>query len=529
MSQKQSQPRGRLHYVWLTLLAVLLVAALTCSASYFWWRYQVNCAVEAALEKGSDQQWTFNPLESERKTDYILLLSDVDRVQDTLLETLATDASAARQINALETMKALLARSGSYKARERSLREILALLTSGRLRGGIKKNVLLTAADWIPSTGVTRQERAELIVMVRKLPELTPDWAKLLIAIGGRQEVLLVLQHGDTHDDNLRWAIHNSWLIGTRWPGILPYLKKWLEDPVIADGRVLGSSTLEFTTRGRRILLEYATDSSHPRKLRQRAIESLQTNLVGVGLLLDAAKDSETSRLLDEALGEDAIVALQASQASLRQYNADELWTELIEGLAATYWLPTSSGTPDPPEVKKLYEELSRENVKLSFRILERLTGKSDLQTQQEWRAWYLETNPGEVPQSQLVQLIIDHPELLASPTMLRRISPIKIGGIPPDCMPLYKEMLRDGPPYSKYEASRVLLRLSDDLEAVPVVIELIDNSVHSDSASVHPGEISLLQGRFAVNYYWDTDAWRKWWKVYKPKAMRETLYTELP
>ena len=102
---------------------------------------------------------------------------------------------------------------------------------------------------------------------------------------------------------------------------------------------------------------------------------------------------------------------------------------------------------------------------------------------------------------------------MVGNVTILRRLVPYHLGHIPDDCLPLYHEMLRSGEPTIQYWACQALLAYTDSAEAIDVAINLIDQSTPSDAASVHPGAVAMLQRRFAVNYFWDTDAWRTWAK----------------
>ncbi len=67
-----------------------------------------------------------------------------------------------------------------------------------------------------------------------------------------------------------------------------------------------------------------------------------------------------------------------------------------------------------------------------------------------------------------------------------------------------------------QYWACDALLAYTDSPEAVDFAIRRIGKSTPSEAASVHPGEIHMLSRRFAVNFFWDTEAWRRWAKEYR-------------
>src|SRR5262245_17650548 len=209
----------------LLLLLIPMAAGLAFGPKLYrhiCWRHHVRLAREAAIETGPDFHWSIDPLRSARKDEYLFLLSDLNRVLDSLFQTVRAEESEQRQQNALQTIRSLLARSGSAEVRQRITRELVVLLGTHPLRPGVEEQLIITLEELVPATGVTAQERQQLLAMVQER-SLTPGWAGLLIEIGGQDELLYVLEHSGTHDAAVLSAIHNSSLVRSRWPGLIPY------------------------------------------------------------------------------------------------------------------------------------------------------------------------------------------------------------------------------------------------------------------------------------------------------------------
>ena len=111
-----------------------------------------------------------------------------------------------------------------------------------------------------------------------------------------------------------------------------------------------------------------------------------------------------------------------------------------------------------------------------------------------------------------MVKLVLDHPDALDNAAILRRIVPDHLAALPDDCIPLYEQMAREGPPSSKYWACAALLLCTSRTDVVPIAIDLIESNRPGVLAAEGRGPIVLLKDRFAENDFWDTAAWRTWW-----------------
>lgn len=277
IAPKGRWPKFRLRTLLLAVAVVgLLLAAMIVGVPWVMWRYRVARALEAACTSGPERSWSFDFVGSPRNDEFLYLLSDRERVLESLLQTVAGDLDDARRIHAVQTMRAILNAPVSSALRRRLLDRVLDLAIGGRLSSTVEAEFVDAVAHWAPSIGLDAEERrAILFSAAHAPPALRPAWARLLAAIGGREETDFLIQLGDTHDAALLNAVHNSSLVRSYWPGLLPALERWLDDPDVAP-HVLRYALLAQAPEGRSLLLAYATSSRHPVKLRRRAVERLK-------------------------------------------------------------------------------------------------------------------------------------------------------------------------------------------------------------------------------------------------------------
>ncbi len=492
------------------LIVVALLALILGIGPRLWWRYKVNSALDATLAIGPDLYWEIDPRASSTKEDYAYLLSDHERVSTRLVSILRSDEQLQRRVNAVKTMRSLSAHSGSFKVRRQILPTLIEVACDERSADSLVRETVETIADWIPSTGVSPKDRAHIWhAAIASSNEQRIAWIDALISIGGREETKLILRFGNTHDKKELWAVYNSQFRGVTWQGLLPHLRRWITDPVIAE-HALEFSVLSHTQEGREILIQFIADYEHEKVLRDKAIQQLTQTVAGIDELEAACADQQVADGISTLVGISCTQHLANAREQLASHNADNLWDELIKGLDPMYWLP-SSGTTLPPETEAQYSEFRQHSSQLSLKCLRLLSGNSGGSTPGDWTSWR-ESNAGRaVALEELLQLVLDHPEMISHSTIVRRIVPHHIGALPRTCIPLYHQMLQSDNVTVRYWACQALLAFTDSPEAIDVAIDLIDQSKPSDAASVHPGAISMLRNRFAVNYFWDTDAWRKW------------------
>lgn len=315
---------------------------------------------------------------------------------------------------------------------------------------------------------------------------------------------------GDSHDPDLLRAVHGA-LSGSHWPGLLPALKRWLDDPAIPS-HALRYALLTRSAEGRELLLAHATTASYPIALRRQAIERLQETIPGIHLLLTAVDEPGAGAVLAASIEGDPRTTFSTALAKLEGRARDAFWSELIEGVDTDY--PNNYPNPVGPWEKAASEaegRIRQQTQATSLRCLRWLTGRTDLRPRPAWQRWYETTRPPPVTPCALAKLVLEHPEALESAAILRRIVPYELGEAPAECVPLYERMAREGPPASRYWACTALLHCTPRTDAAPLVIDLIGLRPLDGGRTGRWGPIELLKVRFAENFFWDVAVWREW------------------
>lgn len=499
--------RYRLRTLFVT---VTVVAVLLGLIPHYWRQWRINAALEATVANGPDQLWGYDPLASERANDYEVLLSDRDRVLDRLAEIARTDTERRRRANALNAMVDLSEWADSHEARQRILPHLIDFACDPNTPAALGADFAKVIANWTPTTGVTIEQRSRILRTAERseLPARLA-WIAVLDAVGGRKETELLLEFGDTHDEDQLWAVHNSVFRSVTWHGMLPAVRRWLKDTTTVETAV-EFSVLSQTPSGRVLLVELVADVSQPAKTRAKAVEQLVWNEAGIQLLYSACRDEAVARGLSAVLGEDCREKLVADLDAVRSRNGDQLWDELIYGLDADYWAPTDGRMTSGLAGTELVE-FRKQQAKAALAAIRALSGEDSLTTAGEWRLWRESTSPGVVELRMLLQSVIDNPEIANCGVVFRRLFPHHLGYVPGDCLSLYRKLLQSGEQRLQYCACHVLLEYTDSREAVDTAIDLIARSKPSDSTRTHSAEILMLRRRFAVNFFWDVEAWRRW------------------
>jgi hypothetical protein len=519
VAPKRHWPRFRLRTLLLAVALLGLLFGAMAGVPWVLWRYHVAQAVEAARAAGPESSWSFDVTRAPRRDEFLYLLSDRKRVLETLFQAVEHDPDNSRRINAVHTMRTILKQPGPFALRKRYVDRALDLTSRARVSPTVEAELAGAIADWAYSTGLDTRQRGAILARAKSAPpEQLPAWASVLAKIGGREETLFLIGLGDTHDAALLNAVHNSLLVRSRWPGLLPALKRWLDDPEIAP-HALRYSLLSQAPEGRDLLLAFATSDTHPVELRRRAIERLQVTVPGTNLLLNAVEEPDTSEILGAVIEGDPRATLRAALMKLEGRNGEALWLELIEGVDSGYPNSFPNPTTEIERAASEAESRSRRHTRESnLRCLRWITGRTELQSRAEWQRWYELTRPSTLTQSELVNLVLEHPDSLDAVAILRRIVPYQLGTMPAECVPLYERMAREGPIASRYWACTALLLCTPKTDSAPIAIELIGQRQPRDVMTGSWGPIELLKERFAENFFWNTTAWREWWTDYRRK-----------
>ncbi|MGC8638973.1 MAG: hypothetical protein ACP5XB_03735 [Isosphaeraceae bacterium] len=454
----------------------LLFAGMFRAIPWVLWRYHVAQALETARSAGPEFSWPFDACApTPRADEFLYLLSDRERVLGELLRSMEHDPNDIRRVHAIQTMRALLRQSYPWALRKRCLDQALDLATRARLSPAVEKELAGAVADWVSTTGLDARQRGTILARAKDSSgDLLPAWVHVLAEVGGREEVLFLISLGNVHDPALLDAVHNSPLIGCRWPGLLPALKSWLDDPTAALW-ALRYSLLSQTPEGRDLLIAYATNAAQPVELRRSAIERLQETVPGINLLIRAAEKPDALAVLGASIQGNPQTTFRAALTKLKERNGQFLWSELIKGLDPEF--PNRFSNPTTALEKAASEaeaHIRQDTRESSLHCLQWITGNTGLRSRAEWQRWYGTRRPSSLSQSELVKLVLDHPEALDSAAILRRIVPYHLGSVSEECVPLYERMAREGPPAARYWACTALLLGTPGTDVVPIVIDLI-------------------------------------------------------
>ena len=496
-----------------TLLLILTgVAVLVALGPRLWWRYKVSQALNATIEVGPELQWEFDPVNSARVDDYFFLASEQQRVLPQLLTVLKSKEPIYRRANAVRTMR-LLAGRQPIAIRKQSVSALIKLLCDDHTPLDLSVAVLEAISALVPSTGLTEAERQQIRTRAAGASGNETAWINVLSELGGEEETVLLLRMFDKLDPSHKQIVCNSRIRRLTWEGLLPHVELWMRDPGIADNVLgeFGFDILSHTSSGRNASLRFINDSSQPSVLRVKAVEQLQSTVAGIDELEIACKDESIAIQLSGLLNADCKTHLAAKRISLLAVNGNDFWDELID-LLDPKSSPAAGGRALPKEAESQLQKLAQHRAKLALDLLRLLSANAEPTTQAEWRSWRDAAQPGVIAQRDLLAAAIDRPDLLGCPALLRRIGPYGWrGDIPKDCLPLYEQMLQSDNPALQYWSCRALLLYATSDEAIDVAIDLVERSKPNDNAQVRSGEIEMLQDRFAVNFFWDTKAWRKW------------------
>ena len=491
------------------LIITAIAAALVTLVPKALNRYRVSVALNTVLEKGRvarhSPEWNY-------------LATDQPRVLQRLMQVLeAADESGERRINASETIMSLLEVSPSF--RDPALPQLTAVAIDPK-DAWLRPRISQILVRLIPSHGIADYERKQIYERAASLLEHRDgspviDWLRVLIVIGGQDELQLIVRYFYTLSPAEKAIVCNL-LTRQLSEDLLPAGERWIYDPECAE-YALQLDVLSLTKSGRSALLRFALDSSQPSAMRLKALKQLQQTVAGLDLLDVVLANQTQADDLSKLMEADCKASWEAERAAIlnAQYGED-FWAELIDGTDSNYFV-----MPASPNVKVSSEQQARDQKsalqksQLSLDLLRRLSGRKEIKAQADWQAWHAEgQKPAEL--RQILEAVLEHPELLGISSILRRMVPYHLAEIPADCLPLYQQMLASDNPALKYWASKALLHFSDDPDAINVAIDLIEKDQPeraNQSLGWRSGTIPLLSERFGVNYFWDTNAWREWAK----------------
>jgi hypothetical protein len=251
--------RPRLTFGVRRMLGIVAVAAFLCAVVLLWGRLAYRRArIDAILR---DQVHGYNPgrgflseptplfvaLKEARPADYARLRADPEAVVRRLLLTIEVGGEAAREPGpqfrmapgsaALILLREWLDEVDSValarSARDRLLTRLLdgAIQTDSEMEavGLVTTLTQRLGPDQVPRAAI--RERVRSLVGREERRWILYSWASLAGAIGGREEMDLLLDLARGPDDATFQAASGSGLRATRWPGVFPALARLSAPP----------------------------------------------------------------------------------------------------------------------------------------------------------------------------------------------------------------------------------------------------------------------------------------------------------
>lgn len=520
--------RQNLRSVIVALVALSIVAPLTWQA---WWRWKVDAALEAALTHGPNfdrhirrRSWYSDTVSSKKSDNFAYLVGDYERVIPRLMKVAEGDTSTARRLNAVRTIGSLVSRTDSFEVCQQHMPMVLTLAFQDGTPLELEAELAALVNYWIPITGLSEAERRAIRDLASSRSNVgQTHWFRVLGSIGGREEVELLIRLADRNEASRRAVITDSGFLDLAWKGLLPHAQTWLADPAVSPLVVNLVVFLRFP-EGREALRSAMLDESQPTQTRRAAFNRLSDIPISMELLEEAIRDDTIANELDVLMDFDCREHLAVKRAEMHERNGKRLWEELIAGLDIDYWLP-NTGDDWPKYVLDEHQKFREKSVRETLTALRCLSGQANLTTAEDWRTWLRENSSPHVDQDVLLELVANRPELILCIPILRRIVLGDLGYMPTNCEPIYQRLLDSRNPNVRYWSCDALLKFGQSQEAVDIAIDLIELSPPDVKSSMESAAINLLKNCFAVNYFWDTVAWRDWAKRLRAEASEAEVH----
>ncbi len=555
------------------MLAAVAVAALVCAAAFVWLppiynRARIDAILRAMYAAHNPKSGflstpvnDFHRLRDTRPDDHAALLRDPRAVVRRLLRSIEEgdevgEPNKRRNGPALWFLDLWLAEVDSVALAREALDRLWDLALSGRLPGAVQTRVIAQIGPLGSQVGIDEGRRAAIRDRVRAAAadpsrEGSPlwAWAGLAASIGGREEVDLLLDLLDGGDPDVILAVQDSGLRDTRWPGIIPRLRPLLdrtkvEVPLARDGFLerlslaswaLGFPVLVATREGRAFLLEYARDARRPIDLRRKAIHILKRDPRGLALLVAESDDPSRRPAVAALFGKDHrnlvggrggdVLDLDnwptfpyAQDAAdpadprpeLRRLQADrtdtvspasDLIGEVFRGEATNR--PASDPVPAADRARR---------AELAVERLKRVVPPPHPKTSTGWAARVRDPDVKPLPFPDWLAVLEQTPDDAG-----RIDHPYGILSLGDDSIAILARIARSLPDAFGADPAKLLLLKGDRADEAPILIGRMARllAASPDKLSARdPATLSALRRRFAVNHFWDVEAWKAWWKA---------------
>jgi hypothetical protein len=562
---------GRGRFGVRAMLGIVAIAALGSAVLFVWGPLVYRRArIDAILRKQYDD---FNPMRGftpeyqrlrvMKPDDYALLRSQPRTVARRLLRSMeAGDDPLADPIKRRDDVAAMLLDEWLMEvdsvALAREFRDrLFAMAIEGKLGAVAEVWSIMTVAGLTASLGLDDDRRAQVRSKVREHAARpgspsTELWAVFAESIGGREELDLLFELARSPNPEIVGLFEERiGLRATRWPGMLERARRLIADPgpigreavqpdhIFGEGAppldewALGLPILVVRAEGREFLLAYAEVATHPIALRRKAIHILKRDPFGLDLLIRACDDPKRRPAVAALFGNDTKNLVGGS-------GGDTL--DLDNWPIPPYAVNAADPADPRPELKRLLAEHDREcnpwreliqdaepgqyaggfvddqpregdptsRSSLAIRRLEALVPPPRPKTPAEWFAWFKADPPRPIAWSTWFAALEKVPD-----DRSRLDHPYGLLTIPPDCIPILARMARSSPGAFHAGAAQLLLIKTERADEATAIFDLIEATLKRDPDKLSardPEIIRTLRRRFAVNFFWDADAWRAWW-----------------
>jgi hypothetical protein len=567
---------GRGRFGVRAMLGIVAIAALGSAVLFVWGPLVYRRArIDAILRKQYDDfnpmrgflssvTPEYQRLRAMRPDEYALLRSQPRTVARRLLRSIEagdsspTDRNKRRDDVAATLLDEWLIEVDSVAIAGEFRDRLFALTMEGKLGAGAEARSIMTVASLTSRLGLDDDRRARVRAKVRELatrpgqPSMALwGWAAFAESIGGREELDLFFELARSPDREIVGLFERIGLRATRWPGMLERARRLIADPgpigreavravdtirEVAsplDEWALGLPILVVREEGREFLLAYAEDDTHPIALRRKAIHILKRDAFGLALLIRACDDPKRRPAVAALFGNDTKNLVGSSGGD----------TLDLDNWPIQPYATNAADPADPrPELKRLLAEHDREcnpwreliqdaepgqyaggfvddqpregdpgsRSMLAIRRLEALVPPPRPKTPAEWFAWFKANPPPPIAWSTWFAALEKVPD-----DRSRLDHPYGLLTVPADCIPILARMARSSPGAFHAGAAQLLLIKSERADEAPMLFDLIEARLKRDPDKLSardPEIIRTLRRRFAVNFFWDADAWRAWW-----------------
>ncbi len=415
------------------------------------------------------------------------------------------------------------------------------LAVGGKLLPEVESAALaVLLLELTPRLGLDDDRRAGAMARVRAL-SATPGppagrldlWARLAAEVGDRDDLLAILDLAGRDREVARVVATSSAFADCRWPGLIGPVSR-LAERSDEPRAFLDFAAFAATRAGRDALLSYASDGSHPLPERRKAIHRLKRDPAGVAFLLRACDEPARCPTVVEFFGRDHArlpgdpppydarptlpYARDAANPSdprpeLRRLLDDlgrmeDSWPRLLRGLDRETWRRESLDAGMPPDVA---DRLARDR---SGHILDLLVAADPSLDRSRARAGVARDGVGPPPIAwrdwfSALERFPDPGDRLDAD--------FHLATLPPDCVAVLSRIAGTSSSPHRDAALRLLVAKTERVEEVGPLIDAI-----AERAARDPGRLSardadslrVLRRRFALDFAWDTSAWRAWWGV---------------